>query len=203
MKVYNFEQNSPEWEDAHRGVITASCFDKVITAKTEVRSKTCDEIEDGIVAEILTKQANDGFGGNMHTRRGHQLEPEASKFYEFENDVKVELVGFVTNDEGTLGASPDRLVGSDGLLEIKCPCAKTQVKNIVNPDDLVQSHKQQLQGQLLITGRKWVDILSYHPIVGSTTIRVERDEEYIKKLGDILNEALDNIQTKLDIIRNK
>lgn len=202
MICHDFEQNSPEWYAARIGVLTASCFDKILTAKTGKISAQAGELENRIVAELLTGEPCEGFNGNGHTERGKELEPEAVKFYEFKNDCETKTVGFVTNDEKTLGCSPDRLVGDEGLLEIKCPAAHTHVSSYFS-GNLADDHKPQLQGQLLITGRKWVDILSYHPTIPPSIIRVERDEDYIKKLSDALALVLTNIQTKLKSIKGE
>lgn len=105
---------------------------------------------------------------------------------------------FCTNNEETIGASPDNFVrlpiytideagdrqhtgDSYGLLEIKCGMAKNQVKALIKPE-VEREHWPQLQGQLLVTGRDWVDIMYYHPKLPPVIIRVERDDEYIAKL---------------------
>jgi len=106
------------------------------------------------------------------------MEEEAVSFYELQRDCETVKVGFITNDEGTIGASPDRLVGEDGLLEIKVPKESTHVSYLLKKA-VDQAYYPQVQGQLWVSGRKWVDILSYHPEMPPALIRVERDEEFI------------------------
>lgn len=117
--------------------------------------------------------------------RGQFLEPEARSFYEFQRDIETVRVGFMTNDQKTVGASPDSLVGDDGLLEIKCPSPGVHIGYLLRkPVD--SKYYPQIQGQLWISERKWLDILSYHPEIPPALVRVERDEEYIKKLAAVV-----------------
>lgn len=197
MLVHNFEQNSPEWEQARLGVVTASTFGKIITAKTMKISASADEVENKAVFEILTGKESNEFVGNKHTERGHELEPDAVSMYEMIKGGDIQEVGFVTNDEGTIGCSPDRLIGEDGGLEIKCPLGHTHIKSFM-AGTIADDHKPQVQGSLLITGRKWWDVMSYHPELTPSIIRVERDKEYIEKLEAALKTMLENIQTKIN-----
>ena len=114
--------------------------------------------------------------------RGHELEPDAVDFYAFQTDQDPQAVGFITNDAGTVGASPDRLVGADGLLEVKAPKESTHIGYLLEngPD---RKYFPQLQGQLFISEKQWVDICSYHPLMAPAIVRVERDEDYIKLLS--------------------
>lgn len=113
--------------------------------------------------------------------RGSQMEAEAVNFYEFQRDEKTEKIGFLTNDARTVGSSPDRFVGGDGLLEIKVPKESTHVGYLLK-HAVDQAYFPQVQGQLWVSGRRWVDILSYHPEMPPALIRVERDEAYIRLL---------------------
>jgi hypothetical protein len=94
-----------------------------------------------------------------------------------------------------MGASPDRLIGEDGLLEIKCPAPHTHVKTLLD-QNLDRDHYPQIQGQLLVTGKKWVDIISYHPEMPSLILRVERDEAYLSTMRKLLNDFQRDLQTK-------
>lgn len=200
MKLHDVEQGTPEWYAARTGVFTASDFGKILTPKTLSLSKQAEELENKIVAEILTGQSTEAFNGNGWTQRGKELEAEAVLFYEGFYECETQRIGFATNDEGTIGCSPDRFVGDDGLLEIKCPAPHNHVKLLL--DGMVgEDHKPQIQGQLLVTGRKWVDAFSYHPEIKPSIIRVGRDEGYIEMLAAALATLVSNVQTKLNIIR--
>jgi hypothetical protein len=202
MIIHDFAQNSPEWIEAHRGVITASSFSKILTAKTMKLSKSAEEIEHKIIAEILTDDETGEFFGNQWTERGHELEPDAVAMYEMLKDVETTPVGFITTDDGLIGCSPDRLIGEDGGLEIKCLSAHKHIEMLVNKS-IDEEHKPQVQGCLMVTERKWWDVMAYHPQLPPSIVRVVRDEEYIEKLGNGLNFVLDNIKTKIKAIKGE
>ena len=134
--------------------------------------------------------------------RGQNLEAEAVKFYEYMWDVDTTVVGFCTNDAGTVGASPDRLVGSNGLLEIKCPAEHTHVGYLLHkPVD--RSYYPQIMGQMWVTGRRWVDILSYHPEMPPARVRVERDEKYILALAKAVTDFSEELERQYRALREE
>jgi hypothetical protein len=118
--------------------------------------------------------------------RSSKMEDEAVKAYEFETDLKTERVGFITDDSGLVGCSPDRLVGDDGCLEIKCPAANTHVGHMIERK-LDEKHAPQTQGQLLVTGRAWVDTVSFYPGLPIVIIRTSRRNDYIEALSAALD----------------
>jgi len=120
------------------------------------------------------------------------LEPEAREYYAFEQDVVPQQVGFILNDAGTLGCSPDSLIGKPGGLEIKCPDGPTHVKWLragVVPDE----HKPQVHGSLIITGREWWDFLSFCPGYEPLLVRVTPDG-FTEKLQAHLDRFLTEYQ---------
>lgn len=191
MKIHNIQQGSLEWLELRKGIPTTSEFSKIITPTGKLSSQA-KGYQNLLLAELFVKNEEEGFQGNYYTERGSKLEVEAIKAYELLKDVETTKVGFITNDEGTIGCSPDSLVGDDGLLEIKCPMGSKQVDNFFE-NKIDSSYIPQVQGQLLVTGRKWVDWFSYHPELPEVVIRIERDEEYIERLSlalDRFNEEL-------------
>ena len=200
MKIYNHEQGSQDWFNARLGVVTASSFNSVITPKTLKPSSQAKLVENKIVAEIITGQSCEEFQGNDWTDRGQELEPDAAAFYEMQTGTTTQKVGFVTNDEGTIGCSPDRLVGDDGLLEIKCPAPHTHIGYLID-GTIAETYKTQVQGQLMVTGRTWCDVMSYHPEMPPSIMRVEKDEDYIAALSEALITVLENVQIKLKQIK--
>src|SRR6516164_2399981 len=113
--------------------------------------------------------------------RGLIVEAEAADWYEFDQDVTVERVGFITDDDHTVGCSPDRLVGDEGLLEIKAPLPQTQVEYWLS-GEINERFRPQLQGQLYVSQRSWVDIVCWHDLLPKLVKRVEPDEKFIKAL---------------------
>lgn len=195
MLVYDIDQNSEEWIQLRKGLWTASNFHKLVTPKTGKLSAQADEWENRIVAELITGDPIEDFGGTVWTERGKELEAEAVEFYELQRDIETTKVGFITDDNRQYGCSPDRLVGEDGLLEIKCVAPQTLVGLHVSEDNSSE-YRPQRQGQLLVTGRKWVDILFYHPKIKPIIIRSERDEDYIALIVAALEESNKRIQEK-------
>lgn len=113
-----------------------------------------------LVAERITGQTDPTpFTDDM--ARGVMLEPVARDFYA-EHHAPVEEVGFMRMVEpwGTLGYSPDGLVGDDGLIEIKAPRARTHLRTIL-ADEVPPQYIAQCQAGLLVSGRKWIDFVSY------------------------------------------
>jgi len=119
-------------------------------------------------------------------QRGHELEAEAVKAYELLTGRETSKVGFITDDERMVGASPDRLVGADRLLEIKCPKHNTHVGYLLT-GKVEQDYKPQLQGQLWMCERDVTDIVSYHPEMPAAIIEVGRDEVFIATLAGLVN----------------
>ena len=198
MRVVQAEQRSPEWFAARLGVPSASQFGKVVTP-TGKRSTQVDGYLNKLVAEILTGKS-DQQEPNEAMLRGTELEPEARAYYELIGGPVVET-GFVIHDDG-FGCSPDGLVGSEGLLEIKCPLAHTHVEYL-RENALPGLYVPQVQGQLLVTGREWCDFLSYHPDMKPLLIRVERDEKFIKVLHEALIELVGQINDCVTKLRRE
>lgn len=192
MQVHNVEQGTPEWFAARLGIPTASEFSKIITA-TGKPSAQANDYSLTLVAERMLGHEVEKWQGNMWTERGKELEQEAADYYELTTGAELQKVGFVTNDAGTAGCSPDRLVGDDGLLEIKCPAAHTHLKYMLDKK-LDTAYMPQLQGQLFVTGRQWVDIISYYPELKPVIIRVARNENYISTLQELLEEFTADIE---------
>ena len=89
------------------------------------------------------------------------------------------------DDRKLFGASPDGLIGEDGLIEIKCPIASTMCGYLLE-NKLPTEYFPQIQGQLFITGRKWCDFVAYYPGLRPLILRVVRDEVFIGKLASSL-----------------
>jgi hypothetical protein len=132
--------------------------------------------------------------------RGQIVEADAAEWYELTENLDTQKIGFITTDDGRIGASPDRLIGDEGLLEIKCPEPAAQVEYLLT-GKLERSYYPQLQGQLLVSGRAWVDIVAWSADLPSTVIRVERDEKYIAGLATELGSFNAEIDRVMGMIR--
>jgi len=172
-------QNSPEWFAARCGIPTSSNFDKIVDSKGNP-SKQRQKYLYRLAGEAITKISEETYqNGNMV--RGQELEEEARSYYAMLNNVSVKQVGFCLNEKPKFGASPDGLIGKIGVLEIKCPLAPAHIGYLLS-QSLPVEYFQQLQGQLLVTGRKWVDFMSYYPKMKPMIIRVKPDKKFQKLL---------------------
>lgn len=196
-KYFYCEQYDDTYDKLRLGLPTSSNFNKVITPEGEP-SKSWQKYAYHLIAERCLGRKVDTYTSH-HMERGMIMEQDAVDYYEFENTCAVKKVGFITDNAGRLGASPDRLVGNDGLLECKCPSPAVQVEYLLT-GKIDRAYWPQLQGQLFISERKFVDIISFHPELPRTIIRVERDEPYIacmEKLLNDLNDYMDKIMDKI------
>jgi hypothetical protein len=198
MKIHNCEQRSADWYALRCGIPTASEFSKLITSTGEI-SKTLPTYAMTLAGEKFAGRTLDGFEGNAWTERGREKEDEALRCYQFTADCDVDPVGFVTDDALRTGCSPDGLIGSDGMAEVKCLKAENHIKAILyaqkhghcQPDYI-----QQTQGQLLICERRWCDLIFFHPDLPLLIIRQYPDP----KLHAALNLAIEQVIRERDLV---
>lgn len=193
LEIFDCDQGSEAWFECRRGLPTASKFATVM-AKGE--GKTRSEYMRKLAGEILTGEPSEQFS-NIHTDRGNEMEDEARETYAFINDADIQRVGFIRN--GNKGASPDSLVGADGGLEIKTALPHIQIDRLER-DRLPPEHVAQVQGCLWVTEREYWDFVSYWPRLPVLTVRVYRDEEYIKTLSDEIDRFNDELAALVERI---
>jgi len=163
IKIYEeMEQGSDEWIAARCGVLTASEMKNVITAKTLQFSKSKEAKMHAyeLAAQRINNYVEPQYVGDAMLR-GEEEETLALDLYD-ENYAAIKVVGFVTNDRHgpKLGFSPDALVGSDGMVEVKSRIQKYQVQTIA--DGIMQDDFAiQVQTGMLVAERDWCDFLSY------------------------------------------
>jgi len=208
-------QGSDEWLRARMGKPTASEFERLITpAKRETKDgeikgwlPTKGETRRAYAIYLLTELILDMPLAGVNTaamEHGKAWEPKARAAYEMMHGVDVELCGFCTNDEGTIGASPDGFVGEDGSIEIKCPeRPEIHCGYMVNPQSFVDEYFAQTQGQLFVTGRKWTDQISYFGGMPMVTVRVLPEPEFQKRLGEALRLFVNDLALYVDMAKGK
>lgn len=189
MRVYTFKQNTPEWYAVRLGKLTASKAQAIGNLSKGLETLCWEK-----AAEILTGQLPEQVESE-DIKRGHELEDEARTMYTLETGNVVEQVGFVEYSEYA-GASPDGLVGADGLIEIKCKNAVNHLKMLAErrPDS---QYMWQMQMQMLVTGRKWCDFVSYNKDFGDKSliiVRVEADEHLQEKLKQGIEQGTKRIK---------
>ena len=178
MIVLDVEQGSDEWFHARLGIPTASCFDKIITG-TGKASTSAEGYRRELLAEWKTGKPLVSYKSEW-MERGNEIEQEALDYYGLM--VKhLEPGKFCYLDERKLiGCSPDAMG-----LEMKCPKANTQVGYLLK-GKMPTKYIPQVQGCMWITGSDQWDFLSYHPDLDSLLVTVKRDNEYIKKMSDMI-----------------
>ncbi len=192
IQVHDMPQGSDEWFAVRRGLPTASQFATIMAKgkKAGEPSKTRLTYLYKLAGERLTGEPMDTFT-NAHMERGHAMEAEARQLYAFLNDCEPQQVGFVTN--GPKGCSPDSLVGSDGMLEIK-----TKLPHLMlaahEHGGFPPEHLAQCQGQLWVAEREWVDLVCYWPRMQPLVVRAYRDEPFIKQLSDEVDRFNDELE---------
>ena len=182
------EQGSQEWLELRLGKITASRLSDVLASgRGNSESLTRIKYRNELIRERLTGKRLEGYT-NPSMERGTLLEPLARASYEVKNNVMVEQIAFVQHPIIlTAGASPDGLVGEDGLIEIKCPDPSNHIANILdNGQSMRTKYNNQIQWQLACCGynRQWCDLISFDLDMNNDlqlfVVRVERDNDYIK-----------------------
>lgn len=183
MISHDAPQGTPEWMAARCGIPSASRFDMIVTTKGEP-SKQAQKYLYQLAGERVSGKTEETYQ-NAAMQRGIEMEAEAVALYEMLR-FKTTEVGVCYPDEKKLvAASPDRLVGNDGLLEVKNPLIYTHVGYLLE-GTLPMDYFQQVQGQLYVTGRKWCDFMSNYGGLPPLIIRVERDEKFITALDSEL-----------------
>jgi YqaJ-like viral recombinase domain len=195
MKIIEVVQGTPEWFAARCGIPTASNFDKIITSDGKP-SKQREKYLFQLAGEKIIGKAEETYT-NAAMQRGVEMEAEARQLYELVSGNTVNQIGLCV-DNG-YGASPDGLIGEDGGLEIKCPILSTQVSYLLD-NKLPVEYFQQVQGNLLVTGRKWWDFVSYYPGMPPLSIRVFPDMGFqatLKAQLELFCKELDEVIKKL------
>lgn len=181
----NSPQGTAEWLKERAGCATASRFADVCAKIKTGEAATRRKYRLQLVTERLTGIPTQGYV-NAAMQWGIDTEPEARMAYEADRGEVVEETGFAKHPViPWCGASPDGLIGDDGLAEFKCPESTTHLE-WMESGRVPPEHIPQIQGQMWITGRQWCDFVSYDPRFPAGlqlfVVRVSRDDEYIKGL---------------------
>ena len=195
------EQRTPAWFQARIGKVTASKVADVIAKTKSGYSATRDNYMAQLVCERLTGEKAEGFS-NAAIQHGIDTEPLARAAYEALHDVLVDEVGFAPHPSIEMaGASPDGLVGEDGLIEIKCPQTNTHIETLLS-QSVPGKYNTQMQFQMACTGRKWCDFVSFDNRLPADlqlfVKRVPRDDVFIKQMEEEIVKFLKELDTKIN-----
>ena len=153
------DQGTPEWHQARLGKVTASRIADVMMKPTAAGYQN---YRAQLMCERLTGQPTESFT-SAAMQHGTETEPQARAFYEMETGNDVVEVGFVAHPKLVMsGASPDGLVGDDGLVEIKCPQPATHIKTLTG-GAIDRKYRLQMVWQMVCTERDWCDFVSFCP----------------------------------------
>lgn len=177
MKIHKIEQGTEEWFKVRLGKLTASDAQPISANGAGLTTLIFEK-----VAEIMTGKIKESYT-NLDIERGKEFEMLARNSYELETGNSVQQVGFCELDEFT-GCSPDGFIGDKGLVEIKCKNDPNFARFLFERK-IDSEHLWQMQMQMLVTGREFVDYVLFNENFPTTTIitKVLRDEASIAKLN--------------------
>ena len=199
------EQRTEEWFAARCGKVTASRIADLMAKTKSGWGASRANYMAQLIAERLTNTVADSYT-NAAMQWGTDVEPQARAGYEFIHDVTVEEVAFVPHPTLEAGASPDGLVGADGLVEIKCPNTATHIDTLLN-EKIPAKYVDQMQWQMACTGRRWCDFVSFDPRMPADlqmwVNRVDRDDERITEIETAVTDFLNELEEKVTALNER
>lgn len=192
MIYHNVIQGTEEWFSLRRGKFTSSNFSDLMMGKTTAGYNKAILKP---VYERLVNESPDDFK-SAYMERGNEIEPEAVRHYEGLTFEKVHNGGFFEVNEW-VGASPDGLIGSDGLLQIKSPAWNTHL-GALSGDKTPKEYLIQVQGELMVTGRKWCDLMFFHPKLKEVITRIEADKTIQGEIASEINAGIEKAKSILN-----
>jgi len=195
------DQGTDEWFAIRIGKVTASRVADVIAKTKSGYSASRDNYMAQLVCERLTGQKGESFT-NAAMQHGTETEPLARAAYEALRDVLVDEVGFVPHPSIIMaGASPDGLVGDNGLLEIKCPNTATHIETLLS-ETVPTKYYTQMQFQMACTEREWCDFVSFDNRLPQElqlfVKRVPRDSMYIRLMEEEIVQFIAELDDKIN-----
>lgn len=202
MIIEGLEQQTPEWLQMRVGMVTGSRVADVMAVlkRKEGESAARRNYRFDVAIEMLTGRKVDSYVSPA-MEWGTENEPVAREAYQMAYDMEVEPVGFAIHDDiPRFGASPDALIGTDGLLEIKCPNTSTHIEYLfagVVPDE----YRPQMLAEMACTNRQWVDFVSFDPRLPKKlqlfVRRFPRDEAKIAEMEKAVVQFISEVDAML------
>ena len=193
----HLEQGTDEWKLARLGYVSASNLDAVMARGKSGEAITRKKYKVRLAAERLTGEITESYS-NLAMEWGVVNEEKAAMAYEVSKDTLLDRTGFWKHPTiPWLGCSPDRLVGSDGLVEIKCPDSSTHIDYWFSKQ-VPAEYVKQVQGQIWVMDREWCDFVSYDPRMPEKNrllvVRAYRDETLIKQMQEEVEKFLNEVE---------
>lgn len=199
-----YPQGSTEWLRERVGRVTASRVADVLARTKSGPSADRANYLAELVCERLTGEPAASVFATADMQRGTEMEPQARAAYELATGSMVLETGFVQHPTLMAGASPDGLIGSDGLLEIKCPKTATHISYLERGEPPAK-YVPQMAWQIICTGRKWCDFASYDPrLPGKLSLFVVRFTPTAEQLENITAEVstfIHEVDRKVEALR--
>ena len=200
------QQRSPEWFAVRIGKVTGSrVADLMARTKTGFGASRANYMAELICERLTGEQAERYVSAEM--QRGTDLEPQARAAYSFLHDRTVEECGFLVHPAiADFGASPDGLIGTDGLVELKCPNTATHIDYLLS-GEVPGKYQTQMQAQMACAGRSWCDFVSYEPRLPDAMQlfirRIPRDDVFIGAMEKDIRAFLDELNDKIARLRSE
>lgn len=200
------KQGTQEWLAERLGCVTASVISDMMARTKSGWSASRENLKARLVAERLTGMPQDSFS-NAAMQWGTDTEPLARAAYEVDRGVFVDQVGLVRHPEiGYSGASPDGLIGDDGLIEIKCPNTATHIDYLLS-GIVPKKYEPQMLWQMECTGRQWCDFVSFDPRMPSNmqmfVVRLDRNEPAINEIRALVVEFLAEVEDVIQRLQKR
>jgi putative phage-type endonuclease len=195
------EQGTAEWHALRCGKVTASRVADIIRKTKSGTSATRERYMGELIAERLTGNVDTSGFKSADMERGNIVEADAASAFEFFRDVTLDRVAFVNHPTvGMSGASPDRLLGSSGLVEIKCPATHTHVATLLS-EKIPADYLTQMHWQMACTEREFCEFVSFDPRLPAEmqmwTKRIERDDARIAELEVAVTEFIAELDDRI------
>ena len=200
------DQGTEEWRMQKAGKASASRIWEVAARTKSGKGASYYNYMSDLLCERVTGRPLDRFV-TAAMLEGTAREPDARAAYEFERGVEVQQVGFIDHPTIAMsGASPDGLVGDDGMIEIKSPQLSAHIDTLLT-ETIPDKYVKQMLFQMSVTGRQWVDYVSFNPDLPEHMAlwikRVHRDEKAIQELEANVQEFLSELDAKVKALREK
>ncbi len=197
MRIIQCIQSSGAWWKARRGRVTASCFDRILTAKKAEPSAQQEDYIAELCADVIFQGPNyfseNGVRNkppNAAMQQGIDREPEARRFVAHELDCRVQQVGCLVHDGNVISSSPDGLLIAEtgemfAGVELKNPLLSTHARYLMKPESLLMDYRAQCAGHLIVSELPLWYLISYCPPLKTIVLEV-RPDDYMKRLQDEL-----------------
>lgn len=197
------EQHSPEWREFRRGHLTASRIAVLKPLKNGSESELCRKYKLELLSEVLTGRMAEHYV-SLAMDWGTEQEKNARTEYELAKDVMVDRIGFVLHPTlPRCGASPDGLIGDDGLVEIKCPITANHIDYLMG-EVVPEKYAPQMYWQMACTGRQYCDFASFDPRMDEKfqlfIARLERDEKKIAEWEELATAFISDLNRMAEVL---